>query len=543
MKLSLSYKPEFESLKELLIKIAAQKSIDSILNMVVDNFIQRPNIAIVRIWLKKKGDICKNCFMSGNCRNPKECLHLAASKGESICKKEKNWSVLEDQFMRIPMGYSTIGKVAWKKRDLSKKEIEKEFDWQEKDIWAKGEKIAGFEIKPLLFDNRMLGVIAIYSRTKADRDKEGKFRVEMIAHSIAAAIANSETYNEINRLNSQLELENTFLKKEINETRNYGSIIGKSPNLMNILEQIELVAKTDVNIFIFGEPGTGKELIAREIHNKSPRKTMPLIKVNCGTIPEKLYKSKFFGSIKGGMSGNIHKGAGMFEAADKGTLFLDEAGDLPVKFQSKFLRVLQKGSYERLGENIARNINARIIAATSRNIKNDIKQGRFRQDLFYKLNVFPIHIDPLRERKEDIKLLANYFLKRISKEMQKTVPDISKQGMKKLLSYSWPGNVRELQNIIERAVITFQGKKLEFSISDNNQNCALKAKAMYKGEHSLKVLTEEQISLLSMRNTINALKMCNGKIYGQDGAAALLKIPPTTLSSRLKKIQIPSDLF
>jgi len=537
MKLSLSYKPEFESLKELLIKITSERSINLILKMIADEMKQRPHIALVRIWLKKKGDNCNDCLMSDHCSKNIECLHLSASGGESICKKKNDWSLLSGPMKRIPINFSTIGKVAYKKRELSKDEINNEVDWEERDTWAKGEKIIGFGAQPILFKDEILGVIAIYSRIKADRVKEGNFWIKMIAHATAAAIANAKAFNEIELLKSQLELENAYLKEEINEARSFGDIIGRSPHLMNLLNQIELVAPTNANVFIFGESGTGKELIAREIHKRSLRKRMPMIKVNCATIPEELYESEFFGHVKGAFTGAIKNRAGRFQAADKGTLFLDEIGELPIRLQSKLLRVLQEGTYERVGEDFTRHVDVRIIAATNRKIKNDIKQGRFREDLYYRLNVFPLHIAPLRERKKDIKLLAYHYIKKISKDMQRPVPKITNANMEKLMAYSWPGNVRELRNIIERSVITSRGSNLEFSISDQTGEPYLQSEKNTSQPTATKILTDQEMTVLSMENIFNAIKVCDGKIYGKNGAASLLNIPPTTLCSRIKKIQ------
>ncbi len=506
MKLSLPYKPEFESLKELLIKMTSERSIDILLKMIIEHMVQRPHIAIVQIWLKKQGDICNDCVISTNCKKNTLCLHLVASGGTSIKKKENNWSVLTGPRKRIPINFSTIGKVAKKKRALSKDEIEKEIDWQQRDIWAEGEKINGFGAQPLLFKNEVLGVIAIYSRIKADKVKEGKFWVKMIAHSAAATIANVKAFNEIDHLKSQLKLENAYLKEEIIEARAFGDIIGESPHLMNIVDQIELVAPTNANVFIFGESGTGKELVAREIHKRSLKKAMPMIKVNCATIPRGLYESEFFGHIKGAFTGAIKDRAGRFQAADQGTLFLDEIGEIPIELQSKLLRVLQEGAYERIGEDITRHVNVRIIAATNRKIKQDIKP------------------------------LAYHFLKNISNDMQRKIPEISKTNMEKLVSYSWPGNVRELRNVLERSVITSKEGKLEFNISDNPDEGSPDPQKFNSINLKTKILTDQEITALSNKNIINAIEVCNKKIYGKHGAAAMLNIPPTTLSSRLKKI-------
>ncbi|CCK78268.1 transcriptional activator [Desulfobacula toluolica Tol2] len=541
MNINSTYQPEFESLKALLIEMAMERSVDVLLNLIVNRMVQRPHIALVRIWLKKKADICNKCSMFKLCGQKKECLHLVASKGDSISMPPHNFSDLNGHGQRIPMGVTCIGKVAQNKKPLSPEDIKSDPDWQNRDNWAKGEHLLGFGGQPLRFKDDVFGVIAIYSRIKSDRVKEGRFWLNMIANHTAAAIANANAFRQIDHLKSQLELENQYLKEEINQARSFGSIIGKSPSLMNILNQIELVAPTDASVFIFGESGTGKELAAREIHNRSLRKDKPMIKVNCASIPGELYESEFFGHIKGAFTGAVKNRAGRFQAADGGTLFLDEIGELPLALQGKLLRVLQEGAYERIGEDITRHVNVRIIAATNKNIKQEIKQGRFRQDLYYRLNVFPIEIEPLRNRKEDIRLLTYHFLEKISSDMNRDIPDISSAGMKQLISYHWPGNVRELRNIIERSIITSGDMNLKLTFPDNEQqplsyNPAgnyLKNKAPTD-----KVLTDKELNRFVKKNIQAALKACNGKIYGKDGAANLLGCVPTTLCSRIKKFNI-----
>lgn len=537
MDMNPGYQPEYESLKELLIEMALERSVDVLLNLIVNRMVLRPHVALVRIWLKKKADLCHDCEMSKLCKSKKECFHLIAGGGESISTPFHDFSDLNGHGRRIPIGVTCIGKIAQKKRALTPEEIETDTDWQHRNVWAQNENILGFGGQPLRFKDDVFGVIAIYSRIKASRIKEGRFWLKMIANHTASAIATANAFSEIDHLKSQLELENEYLKEEIIQARSFGSIIGKSPSLMNILNQVELVAPTDASVFIFGESGTGKELVAREIHKRSKRKNRPMIKVNCASIPGELYESEFFGHIKGAFTGAIKDRAGRFQAADGGTLFLDEIGELPPALQGKLLRVLQEGTYERIGEDITRHVNVRIIAATNKDIKKEIKDERFRQDLYYRLNVFPVEIAPLRNRKEDIRLLTYHFLEKISSDMNRGIPEISSAGMNQLISYEWPGNVRELKNVIERSIITSKNDSLKFIFPDNEQH-PLPSLEPTGPDSENKVLTDDEINLFIKKNIQTALNITNGKIYGKDGAAGLLGCAPTTLCSRIKKFNI-----
>ncbi|VAX31060.1 Transcriptional regulator, Fis family, partial [hydrothermal vent metagenome] len=262
------------------------------------------------------------------------------------------------------------------------------------------------------------------------------------------------TFDEIQRLRKQLELENEYLIEEVSELQDFGGIVGQSPALATILKQIDMVAPTDASVLVGGESGTGKELIAHEIHSRSQRNHRPMIRVNCASIPRELYESEFFGHVKGAFTGAVKDRAGRFELAHGGTLFLDEAGEIPLDLQSKLLRVLQEGTYERVGDEKTRKVDIRIVAATNKDLKKEVEQGRFREDLFYRLNVFPIEVPPLRKRKDDIPLLANHFLTLAARKFHSPKPRLTKANVLQLQNYEWPGNVRELQNILERAVIT-----------------------------------------------------------------------------------------
>ncbi|MBI4384431.1 MAG: sigma 54-interacting transcriptional regulator [Nitrospinae bacterium] len=339
---------------------------------------------------------------------------------------------------------------------------------------------------------------------------------------------------EIIKLKRQLELENAYLNQEILEAKSYGEIIGRSPALRAILSQIELVAPTEANVLITGESGTGKELIAREIHNRSSRKKRTLIKVNCASIPKELYESEFFGHIKGAFTGATRDRAGRFEMADGGTLFLDEIGEIPLELQSKLLRVLQESAYEKVGDDKTRRVDVRIIVATNRNLKEESQAGRFRQDLFYRLNVFPIEAPPLRERMEDIPALADHFLRSATKKLNVPEPRLTQANIQDLQAYDWPGNIRELQNVIDRAVILSKGRKLLLNLPTSPNKKYPSPVALDEGV----VFTDEEMKARESLNLISALKRCKGKVTGPSGAAELLKMNPTTLYSRIKKLNL-----
>jgi PAS domain S-box-containing protein len=343
-------------------------------------------------------------------------------------------------------------------------------------------------------------------------------------------------YQEICRLRNQLELENEYLQEEVLELQTFSGFVGKSPALQNILRQIEMVAPTDAGVLITGESGTGKELIAHEMHKRSDRNTRRMIRVNCASIPRELYESEFFGHVKGAFTGAVKDRAGRFELAHQGTLFLDEVGEIPLALQSKLLRVLQEGTFERVGDERTCNTDVRIIAATNRDLKREVEEGRFREDLYYRLNVFPIEVPPLRKRTEDIPLLAAHFLELTARKLNLPQPKLSKASMNQLQTYDWPGNVRELQNVIERAVITSQSGKLRFDLPAGKVSREISAPTSKGHETGERILTFEEIKQLDRDNILAALKQTGGKVFGTGGAAKLLGTRPTTLASRIKRM-------
>ncbi len=338
-----------------------------------------------------------------------------------------------------------------------------------------------------------------------------------------------ERENELEKLKSQLKAENIYLQEEIKVEHNFGDMIGESNSFKKVLNKIEQVADTDANVLILGESGTGKELIARALHNFSSRKEKPLVKVNCSALPANLIESELFGREKGAFTGALTKEIGRFELADKGTIFLDEIGDLPLELQPKLLRVLQEGEFERVGSPKTIKVDVRVIAATNRDLEQMVKEDKFREDLYYRLNVFPITSPPLRDRKSDLPTLVKYFVNKHSAKFKKQIDLIPNVVMESFMNYSWPGNIRELENIIERAIILSRNNKLVVTglikPDSVNNDSELKPFIEIEKEYLLKVL-----------------ESTSWKISGPNGAAEILGIKASTLNSRLKKLGIEKQV-
>src|SRR2546427_4871035 len=334
-----------------------------------------------------------------------------------------------------------------------------------------------------------------------------------------------------------LEFENEFLQDEFRAS--LGNIIGHSPALQKVLAQIATVAPTEANVLILGESGTGKELVARAIHDLSARKGRPLVRVNCASIPKELFESEFFGHVRGAFTGAIKDRVGRFELADNGTLFLDEIGEIPLDLQSKLLRVLQEGQFERVGDERTRTVRVRLITASNRDLLAEAKSRRFRLDLYYRLSVFPIEVPSLRERAEDIEALADHFIKQASRRLGVPRPRLTKLHVQELQSYDWPGNVRELQNIIERGVILAKGGKLQFDLPQRtNRDGPVDRPTLAPSRNGEAELSLDELAVREREIVTAAVHRTNWKIYGTDGAAALLRIKPTTLVSKMKRLNI-----
>jgi len=536
MKTSNSYKVEIEEFKALLLNMASEKSIFALLNLIVQKLGDFQHIALARIWLIKPGDICEECHMAKECLDRTECLHLVASAGGSAIKPYQEWNGINGFFRRFPIGVRKVGKIAKTGKPFEVIHIKGDSEWIANLDWVKQEGIVSYSGQPLIANGKVLGVLSIFSRVTLDSEIVPWLR--LIANHSAISIINARTFEDNNALRKRLNLENSFLKEELEELQSFGGIIGQSDSIKNIIKKINLVAPTTAGVLIVGESGTGKELIAREIHKQSLQKKQAMIKVNCASIPNDLYESEFFGHAKGAFTGAIKTRAGRFQAAHNGTLFLDEVAEIPISLQSKLLRVLQEGEYERVGEERTRKVNVRIISATNRDLKKEIISKRFREDLFYRLNVFPIEVPPLRSRIDDIPLLADHILNAITLRKNRPRLRLTKKNIKDLQGYHWPGNVRELQNILERAVILSESNRLFFDIPGKNTK-EREGVSKAVDTHMLKtedILTEEQIRAMEQLNTRRALEKCNWQIYGQRGAAIMIGIKPTTLIARMKKM-------
>ena len=332
----------------------------------------------------------------------------------------------------------------------------------------------------------------------------------------------------------RLEAQNAYLREEIRVEQDFADIIGESPGLRKVVQQIQLVAPTDASVLITGESGTGKELVARAIHEHSSRNGRTLVKLNCSAVPEGLFESEFFGHVRGAFTGALKDKPGRFELADGGSLFLDEIGEVPLAMQVKLLRVLQEQELERIGDTRTRKVNVRIIAATNRDLKKEVDAGRFRQDLFYRLGVFPIEVPPLRARREDIPPLAAHFVRQSGRRMNRPDLQITQAALSELAAYEWPGNVRELQNTVERAVILSRGGPLRFDLVGSKATDASRPRTQSASKPDL--LTRDELKRQERDAISAALKQTGGKVFGPGGAAKLLGMKPTTLASRIKAL-------
>jgi len=378
----------------------------------------------------------------------------------------------------------------------------------------------------------------------SDRDSSGSVHRMLVASKDVTERNRTErklrtTLAENARLREELERERDYLREEVNVSMNFGRIVGKSPALKHTLSQVEAVAQTPANVLVLGESGVGKELVARAIHARSPRAAAPLVKVNCASIPKELFESEFFGHIKGAFTGAHRDRVGRFQLADGGSIFLDEVGEIPLELQGKLLRVLQESEFERVGDDITRSVDVRVIAATNRNLEELVVAGKFREDLFYRLSVFPIEVPALRDRPEDLIQLAQHFLESICNDFGRPPFKLTRSQAEMISAYDWPGNVRELKNVIERAVILSKGNTLRLDLSmPQNHPSPTPSRDIHDGRIEDQILTDKQMRDLQKRNTIAALKATNWKVSGKDGTAELLGVRPTTLYDRMKAFKI-----
>lgn len=527
------YRPEYESLRRLLLDMACTRSVEVLLHLIVSRLAERPHVALARVWLLQPGDICDECPRRDACPRNTDCLHLVVSDGVSASDSNLRWNRLDGSFRRFPLGKWRVGRVAASGESEAVWDLEQDLADVADPEWISSEAVRGIGVQPLRHRDEILGAMAVFTRIPLE-DEELQW-LRMVADHLSSALATVRAFAEIEHLKTQIELENEFLREEVQTRGGFGEIVGSSPALMKVLRQIELVADTDATVLVSGESGTGKELVAREIHRRSSRESCPMITVNCASVPRELFESEFFGHIKGAFSGAVRDRAGRFDAADGGTLFMDEVGEIPFETQGKLLRVLQEGSYERVGDDQSRKVDVRIVAATNRDLRAEMEAGRFREDLYYRLNVFPIEVAPLRERAADIPRLAAHFVQLAAVRLNRPAPLLSEQNLHDLAQYPWPGNVRELQNVIERAMILCRSGALDFDLPSSGAGLPVTPPDQ---QLSARVMTEREIRQLERDNIMRALNQAGWKVSGTNGAAAALGINRSTLASRMRTLGI-----
>jgi transcriptional regulator with GAF, ATPase, and Fis domain len=517
-------------LPPILLALAEQRSLDAVLRTIVAAVARQPDVALARLWLLDGDRDCPVCSRESSSTG--RGLHLRASAGHPL-QPGSDWSRTNGRFHRIELRETLkIGHIANSGQPIRIMRLADDRQWVREPEWIQEEKLIGFAGRPLIFRGEVLGVLAVFRRVEPD---ENCWQwIATLADAAAVGVANARAFEEAERLRHELELERDYLREEVEEAGSFGEILGHSPALERAMRQVALVAPTDANVLILGESGAGKELIARAIHTLSPRARKPLVKVNCGSIPRELFESEFFGHVRGAFTGAVKDRIGRFQLADGGTLFLDEVGEIPLELQSKLLRVLQEGEFERVGEDFTRRVSVRVIAATNRDLRKEVAEGRFRLDLFYRLGVFPLDLPPLRERREDIPELVAHFVRQSCARFHLPEPKLPQREIERAVAYAWPGNVRELQNVVERAVILARGGQIELELQSENAP----PPHTRPTDANTTVITEKEWRDRERANIEAALKQANNRVSGNGGAAELLGVNPATLTSRIKVLGI-----
>jgi formate hydrogenlyase transcriptional activator len=508
-----------------------------VLDTITGDLVEHAGAAVASIWLYTTDDQCPVCLAAGEIGldGGRPGIHSCARAGAESAEEIR-------RHHRLPAGYGLPGRVQVSRapmlirnadqvirRYLADRSSAPELgpDGGEPDIeleWALSLGVRSGAAYPLIVQgDELVGVLGVMARR--DIDEEEFAHIGILAQQAAISIKSAQIFEENKRLRDRLLVENAYLQEEIRGEAGFSEIVGESRTLRGLLQEVRQVAATDSTVLLLGETGTGKELIARAIHQLSPRKERPLIKVNCGAISPGLVESELFGHERGAFTGAMQRRVGRFELANNGTLFLDEIGELPGESQTRLLRVLQEQEFERVGGSQPIRVDVRLIAATNRDLEAEVAAGRFRSDLFYRLNVFPARVPPLRDRKEDIPHLVQHFVAHQQRRLGKRIEGVSKEGMERLRRYSWPGNIRELQNVVERACVLAGGPVV--TIPDGLTEGPAKA----GGAERILSLAEAE-----KRHIRRALEASGGTINGPDGAAVILGINPNTLRSRMEKL-------
>jgi len=512
---------QLEALQALALSVAAARSPDAVLKQMVQGLGMTDGVALARVWLLR--------------REPGEepFLELKASIGASLVSPDVRWNRTDGHHKKIPLSYGKVGQIAQRNEPLLLQRGS--HDWLLKPAWAEEEGIESFAGQPLCFRSEVLGVVAFFSRKRLAQHDLSWLRV--FADHAAVAVANARAFEEIERLKESAERERDYLRAAVRTALQQDDIIAESAAMQRVLAQAGAVAQSDSAVLITGESGVGKELIAARVHDSSRRRDGPLVKVNCASVPRELFESEFFGHVRGAFSGAARDRQGRFLLAHGGTLFLDEVGEIPPLLQSKLLRVLQEGTFEAVGDDRTRTVDVRVIAATNRSLEDEVEAGSFRRDLYYRLSVLPVHVPPLRERREDILPMARRFLDVTARRLNLPARALTAQDERALLAYDYPGNVRELQNIVERGlVLRRDGFEPSFAVGAP-RSAPLAAPRPIAGEKP-QVLTSTELQELERRNLVNALEQSHFRIAGDGGAARLVGMSPSTFAYRMKQLGI-----
>ncbi len=520
---------------ELMVAIAEGRAPQDVMNAVVKGIAACRHVALARLWIIEPGDRCATCTFAAECADHSACLHLVASAGNPSVTATPNSS---SRFARFPLGVRKIGTIAASGKAIVHRDLKSaaaDRSWIADPEWIAREDVNTFAGEPLVHRGKVLGVLGLFDR-RIVPDPDLKW-LRIFADHAAVSLANARAFAEIESLKLRLEQENETLREDMKAVVSAGGLIGDSEALAKVRQQIALVAGTDAAVLITGESGTGKELVAHAVHENSKRSARPLVKVNCSAIPENLFESEFFGHVKGAFTGALSDRPGRFEIADGGTIFLDEIGEVPLSMQAKLLRVLQEREFERVGDTRTRRVNVRVVAATNRDLRREIEAGRFRQDLYFRLSVFPIEIPPLRERRSDIAALATRFAALAARRLGRQPRSLTRSALDSLEAYDWPGNVRELQNAVERATILASDGVLRFDLPAASRSQAREGSVARKKDGDA-IETRDDLRRRERDAITAALARTNGRVFGKGGAAELLAMRPTTLASRMKALGI-----
>jgi transcriptional regulator with GAF, ATPase, and Fis domain len=515
-----------DTLRAITRDMATVEDLQVVLRSIVTVLVDQAEAVISRVFLLMRDHECPHCRARIARGEQEACeevaLHMVAFAGGGVDPPEQFHRMALDSPLPAAVLLRSPDPVLiqdWRSTPVAQ-------DPQIARLWtALG--IVGIAGYPLTFRGERLGVMGYLA---ARRIEPREFEVlGIFAEQAAMAIKNAYLFRERERYKNRLQVENAYLQDELRSDLGFADIVGRSPVLQSVLRKVRQVASVETTVLLTGETGTGKELIARAIHDGSPRKDRAMIKVNCGAIPQGVVESELFGHEKGAFTGAIQKRIGRFELADKGTLFMDEVGELSLDTQVKLLRVLQEREFERVGSTNAIKVDVRLIAATNRDLDREVKEGRFRADLFYRLNVFPIRIPPLRERSGDIPLLVEHFLAHFQRKLCKPLKSMAKTSLEQMQRYSWPGNIRELQNVLERACVLARGPEVELATPLKASSAAVATSPAT----AIPTLADHERAQIR-----RALAAVNGRVHGPAGAAALLGVNPSTLRSRMQKLGI-----